>query len=103
MNHRDTYLLTGEAEPVSVGGRTMTIQGTGTSNESLNAFIYAPSSTVISAGVAKSWNNSGRYQWVQQHGAKHTHSVIQKRWLPTFSRTKQLDKCKFVRTKRREE
>ena len=78
MNLRDTYLLTGEAEPVSVGGRTMTIQGTGTSNESLSAFIYAPSSTVISAGVAKSWNNSGRYQWVQQHGAKHTHSVIQK-------------------------
>ena len=75
---RANYLHTGEAKPISTAGRTFTVQGTGRSNESFNAFIFAPSSTLVSAGVPKSWNNGGRYQWMQEHNAQHNYAVINK-------------------------
>ena len=78
IDSRANYLHTGEAKPLTTGGRTFTIQGTGRGNESLNAFIYAPSSTVVSAGVAKSWNNQGRYQWAQNHNSQHKYAVVNK-------------------------
>ena len=78
IDSRPNYLHTGEAKPLRTGGRTFTIQSTGRSNESLNAFVYAPSSTVVSAGVSKSWNNQGRYQWLQEHNSQHKFAIVNK-------------------------
>ena len=82
IDSRPNYLHTGEAKPLRTGGRTFTIQSTGRSNESLNAFVYAPSNTVVSAGVAKSWNNLGRYQWLQEHNSQQVRDC-QQGWLST--------------------
>ena len=49
IDSRPNYRHTGEAKPLTTGGRTFTVQSTGGGSESLNAFIYAPSSTVVSA------------------------------------------------------
>ena len=78
IGSRPDYRRTGEAMPLTTGGRTFTIQSTGRNNESFNAFIYAPSSTLVSAGVAKSWNSQGRYQWVQDHNTQHKYAVVNK-------------------------
>ena len=78
IGSRANYQHTGEARPISSDGRTFTVQGTGRNNESLNAFIFAPSSTFVSAGVAKSSRNQGRYQWIQDHFNGHDYAVIEK-------------------------
>ena len=78
ITDRADYRHTGEGKPITTAGRTFTVQGTGRRNESLNAFIYAPSSTVVSAGIPKSWNNQGRYQWVQKQKTQHKYAVVNK-------------------------
>ena len=75
IDSRPNYRHTGEAKPLTTGGRTFTVQSTG--GETLNAFICR-SSTVVSTGVGKAWNNQGRYQWLQDHNSQHKYAVVNK-------------------------
>ena len=78
INSRANQSNTGEASPLSTDGRTFIAQGTGSVNDSLNAFIYAPSSTFVSAGVAKSSLNNGQQQRTQDHYNRHNYAVVNK-------------------------
>ena len=78
IDGRANQTHTGEAQPISSDGRTFVVQGTGTHNESLNAFIYAPSSTFVSAGIAKSSTNNGRYQRTQEQLGNDSYAVVNK-------------------------
>mgnify|MGYP004311757627 CR=1 FL=1 len=80
INSRPNFTHTGEAKPKpnSSDGRTFIVQGTGRETESLNAFIYAPSSTFVSAGIAKSTRNQGRYQRTQEHLTNQNYAVVNK-------------------------
>jgi len=78
IDSRPNQSHTGEARPISSDGRTLTVQSTGTNGESLNAFIYAPSSTFVSAGVAKSSRNQGQFQRIQDHLTSQNYAVVNK-------------------------
>ena len=78
IDSRPNQSHTGEAKPISGDGRTFVVQSTGRDGESLNAFIYAPSSTFVSAGVAKSSRNLGQYQRTQDHYTSHNYAVVNK-------------------------
>ena len=78
IDDQPNYTHTGEGKPISSDGRTFTVQSTGRSNEDLSAFIFAPSSTFVSAGVAKSSKNDGQNQWIQEQATNHNYAVINK-------------------------
>ena len=78
ISDRPSSQHTAEASSTSATAESFVVESTGAANESLNAFIYGPASTLVSSGVTKSWNYGGRYQWRQWHGSQHTLSVVNK-------------------------
>ena len=78
IDSRPNQTHTGEAKPVDDDGRTFIVQGTGSSSDSLNAFIYAPSSTFVSAGIAKSSKSNGQYQRTQEQLGNQNYAVVNK-------------------------
>lgn len=78
IDSRPNQFHTGEGRPLSSDGRTFVVQGTGSNNDSLNAFIYAPSSTFVSAGIAKSSTSNGQYQRTQEQLSNDNYAVVNK-------------------------
>ena len=70
IDAQPNYTHTGEAKPIGTDGTTFTVQGTGKNGESMNAFIFTPASTFVSAGVAKSSRNQDAF-----NGYKSTKQV----------------------------